>query len=315
MEDWFDGSEDELVRELLDDESPFFVLPRETNIQAKSKDSEEEATKRLISSLYSGPRIEDIENALSVTTWKGQYSEAQQRTRFNSILERGLAKVENKYTLKIKSCGNGGMADDGYKWRKYGQKRIKNSPNPRSYYKCTNPRCNAKKQVERCRDDPDTLIITYEGLHLHFAYPYFPLSNNNNQPYQEDHNSSPTKKSKKAVPEADEYPQAFRASQTTEAQETTAAADYINHEPVLLASSFKGYPHQDIALEGLSQEGLLEDVVPWMIRNPSSNNNNNTISSNSSSCSSSQSRSPPASPSSMSWSPNYMYNPCFDMKA
>ncbi|KAG5106456.1 hypothetical protein JHK82_043426 [Glycine max] len=89
-----------------------------------------------------------------------------------SILERGLSKIENKYTLKIKCFGNG-MGDDGYKWRKYGQKSIKNSPNPRSYYRCTNPRCSAKKQVERSNEDPDTLIITYEGLHLHFAYPYF----------------------------------------------------------------------------------------------------------------------------------------------
>ncbi|XWS59832.1 hypothetical protein CRYUN_Cryun08bG0155700 [Craigia yunnanensis] len=301
-DDWFDGSEDELVRELLDDESPFFVLPQET-IQAKSKTSEEEAAKRLMSTVYSGPMIEDIENALSVTTWKGQ-SQAQQQTRINSILGRGLTKIENKYTLKIKSCGNG-MADDGYKWRKYGQKSIKNSPNPRSYYKCTNPRCSAKKQVERSRDDPDTLIITYEGLHLHFAYPFFPL---NNKTFQDD--SSPTKKPKKAVSE-DEL-QAFGASQATEAQETTA--NYINYEPVL-PSSFEGCT-QEIALEGFSQEGLLEDVVPWMILNPSHNNN---ISSNPSSCSSSQSRSPPASPSpspspspsSLSWSPNY--NPCFDI--
>lgn len=47
-----------------------------------------------------------------------------------SILERGLSKIENKYTLKIKCFGNV-MGDDGYKWRKYGQKSIKNSPNPR----------------------------------------------------------------------------------------------------------------------------------------------------------------------------------------
>ncbi|TYJ10553.1 hypothetical protein E1A91_A11G215000v1 [Gossypium mustelinum] len=26
--------------------------------------------------------------------------------------------------------------DDGYKWRKYGKKSVKNSPNPRNYYKC-----------------------------------------------------------------------------------------------------------------------------------------------------------------------------------
>jgi hypothetical protein len=38
--------------------------------------------------------------------------------------------MENKYTLKMKTCGNG-LAEDGYKWRKYGQKSIKNSPSPR----------------------------------------------------------------------------------------------------------------------------------------------------------------------------------------
>jgi hypothetical protein len=44
--------------------------------------------------------------------------------------DKVLSKMENKYTMKIKSCGSG-LADDGYKWRKYGQKSIKNSPNPR----------------------------------------------------------------------------------------------------------------------------------------------------------------------------------------
>ncbi|KAJ0467695.1 putative transcription factor WRKY family [Helianthus annuus] len=45
-------------------------------------------------------------------------------------MERGVSRVENKYILKIKSSGNV-LADDGYKWRKYGQKSIKNSANPR----------------------------------------------------------------------------------------------------------------------------------------------------------------------------------------
>lgn len=43
----------------------------------------------------------------------------------------------------------------------------------RSYYRCTNPRCNAKKQVERSTEEPDTLVVTYEGLHLHYTYSHF----------------------------------------------------------------------------------------------------------------------------------------------
>ncbi|KAG1371718.1 putative ATP-dependent zinc metalloprotease FTSH 8, mitochondrial [Cocos nucifera] len=92
-----------------------------------------------------------------------------------SLPEKGLGKMESKYTLRTKTSRNG-LADDGYKWRKYGQKSIKNSPNPRSYYRCTNPRCNAKKQVERSMDDPETIMVTYEGLHLHYTYSHFFLS-------------------------------------------------------------------------------------------------------------------------------------------
>ena len=40
-------------------------------------------------------------------------------------------------------------SEDGYNWRKYGQKQVKGSENPRSYYKCTHPICSMKKKVGR----------------------------------------------------------------------------------------------------------------------------------------------------------------------
>lgn len=57
-------------------------------------------------------------------------------------------------------------SEDGYNWRKYGQKQVKGSEYPRSYYKCTHPTCQVKKKVERSLDGQITEII-YKGNHNH----------------------------------------------------------------------------------------------------------------------------------------------------
>ena len=43
----------------------------------------------------------------------------------------------------------GAANDDGYHWRKYGEKQVKGSPYPRAYYKCSHEGCMAKKIVEK----------------------------------------------------------------------------------------------------------------------------------------------------------------------
>jgi WRKY transcription factor 2 len=57
-------------------------------------------------------------------------------------------------------------AEDGYSWRKYGQKQVKHSEYPRSYFKCTHPNCLVKKKVERSHEGHITEII-YKGAHNH----------------------------------------------------------------------------------------------------------------------------------------------------
>ncbi|GAV61049.1 WRKY domain-containing protein [Cephalotus follicularis] len=67
-----------------------------------------------------------------------------------------------------KSKGETYPPSDSWAWRKYGQKPIKGSPYPRGYYRCSGSKgCPARKQVERSRLDPTTLVITYAGDHNH----------------------------------------------------------------------------------------------------------------------------------------------------
>ncbi|KAL6565280.1 hypothetical protein OROGR_002231 [Orobanche gracilis] len=72
---------------------------------------------------------------------------------------------ESKVVVQIESDVD--ILDDGYRWRKYGQKVVKGNPNPRSYYKCTTPGCPVRKHVERAADDIKSVLTTYEGKHNH----------------------------------------------------------------------------------------------------------------------------------------------------
>nr|QRX38918.1 transcription factor WRKY21 [Lilium regale] len=79
-------------------------------------------------------------------------------------------KMRVKRTVRVPAISSK-VADipaDEHAWRKYGQKPIKGSPYPRGYYKCSSVKgCPARKHVERARDDPNMLVVTYEGEHYH----------------------------------------------------------------------------------------------------------------------------------------------------
>ncbi|KAK4767997.1 hypothetical protein SAY87_003138 [Trapa incisa] len=70
-------------------------------------------------------------------------------------------KGDEDSTLEV-----GFPSEEGYNWRKYGQKQVKGSEYLRSYYKCTHPNCQVKKKVEQSHDGHITDII-YKGEHNH----------------------------------------------------------------------------------------------------------------------------------------------------
>ncbi|CAL1391402.1 unnamed protein product [Linum trigynum] len=80
--------------------------------------------------------------------------------------KKGEKKVKKpRYAFQTRSQVD--ILDDGYRWRKYGQKAVKNNKFPRSYYRCTYQGCNVKKQIQRLTKDEGVVVTTYEGAHTH----------------------------------------------------------------------------------------------------------------------------------------------------
>ncbi|KAL0402707.1 UNVERIFIED_CONTAM: putative WRKY transcription factor 2 [Sesamum latifolium] len=89
----------------------------------------------------------------------------RKRESFPSETTTARSTREPRVVVQIESDID--ILDDGYRWRKYGQKVVKGNPNPRSYYKCTTPGCPVRKHVERAANDIKSVVTTYEGKHNH----------------------------------------------------------------------------------------------------------------------------------------------------
>ncbi|XP_011076813.1 WRKY transcription factor 55 [Sesamum indicum] len=93
------------------------------------------------------------------------------RTSSSSQRQRRRKDEGEKIVKRVPAPQMGNLdlpPEDGYTWRKYGQKEILGSKYPRSYYRCTHQKfyeCPAKKQVQRLDDDFFTFEVTYRDNH------------------------------------------------------------------------------------------------------------------------------------------------------
>nr|XP_043639921.1 probable WRKY transcription factor 56 [Erigeron canadensis] len=89
------------------------------------------------------------------------------RNNNGKSMKSGRGKKVTPSRVAFHTRSSEDILDDGYKWRKYGQKSVKNSHHPRSYYRCTHHTCNVKKQIQRLSKDNSIVVTTYEGIHNH----------------------------------------------------------------------------------------------------------------------------------------------------
>ncbi|KZV20971.1 putative WRKY transcription factor 29-like [Dorcoceras hygrometricum] len=97
----------------------------------------------------------------------GAYTPKYKRRCIGVVIRFNFHRKNQQKRVMIQVSADG-LGSDMWAWRKYGQKPIKGSPYPRSYYRCSSSKgCLARKQVEQSCSDPGMYIITYTAEHSH----------------------------------------------------------------------------------------------------------------------------------------------------
>lgn len=112
----------------------------------------------------------DDEDGSKLSNEDGDDDEQDSKRRKRNDYSKDVAaapRTIREPRVVVQTTSDVDILDDGYRWRKYGQKVVKGNPHPRSYYKCTNVGCPVRKHVERASTDIKAVITTYEGKHNH----------------------------------------------------------------------------------------------------------------------------------------------------
>nr|XP_043607951.1 probable WRKY transcription factor 27 [Erigeron canadensis] len=140
-----------------------------------------------------------------------------------------LKKRKNQQKRVVVQVTADGLSSDPWAWRKYGQKPIKGSIYPRSYYRCsTSKGCLARRQVEQSCDDSNIYILTYTADHNHAQ----PTRRNSLAGINRNRFKAPTPKSPASIPNSKDSP-----SHSPTATHNSSANSSIDDEVVLLQQS------------------------------------------------------------------------------
>ncbi|KAB2613485.1 WRKY transcription factor 1-like [Pyrus ussuriensis x Pyrus communis] len=161
------------VVSIVDDERPEVVL--ETDGEDKSSNAHGHTSNQI--QLVDPPQLSSVAVTEAV---QGVLAQSN-RTRDGDPDPKRQKKAKHKgnsLPVVVQTLSEVDIVSDGYRWRKYGQKLVKGNPNPRSYYRCSNPGCPVRKHVERASHDSKVVIATYEGQHDHDMPPTRTVTHN-----------------------------------------------------------------------------------------------------------------------------------------
>lgn len=181
-------------------------------------------------------------------------------------------KVSTIWEDQLKMCTDDGLegsVDDGYSWRKYGQKDILGSKFPRSYCRCTYrkaEKCLATKQVQRTDANPTIFDITYKGKHTCNHHAHLAES-----PSPEKHDLTHYKPS---PPNPGEMLSNLRANLTVKTMDFGAIDPYLFSFPSEPFGLMEDY--QEIHLPNDFDDELLQVYSPPFISPDTSNSNGYT---------------------------------------
>ncbi|RAL51035.1 hypothetical protein DM860_005391 [Cuscuta australis] len=145
----FSSSDDALLEELY---KPFYHhLPNSPSIYLSTREHEPE------------DRDDSGDHKM-----KGCYDESSPPKTPKSSSKYKKRNRKNEHNRVVIEVEAEELCKDKWAWRKYGQKPIKGSPYPRSYYRCSSSKgCLARKQVERSNSKAGTFVVTYTAEHSH----------------------------------------------------------------------------------------------------------------------------------------------------
>ncbi|PHT35475.1 hypothetical protein CQW23_23175 [Capsicum baccatum] len=131
-----------------------------------------------VSSVFSNDEDDHGTRGSVLLGYDGAEDEFEPKRRKSTVSgTSGTIRAIREPRVVVHTISEVDIIDDGYRWRKYGQKVVKGNPNPRllpfarSYYKCTSSGCNVRKHIERSPYDQKSVITTYDGKHYHEVPP------------------------------------------------------------------------------------------------------------------------------------------------